>query len=59
MKEIKKPLRTKYFIAYTKSESVYHTGKIERNQVVSTGQDVLESFDTEIKMDKRLKELNG
>lgn len=50
---------TIWYIAYTLSKNVFHFGSITENQVCSTGQEELESFETEEAMAIRLGELTG
>lgn len=58
-KTLKDHTTTIWYIAYTLSEEIFHFGSITENQVCSTGQEELESFETEEAMATRLGELTG
>ena len=47
MIEVKYPVITKHWICHNADGSVMHTGTTEPNQVTSTGQPVLDAFDSE------------
>jgi hypothetical protein len=48
-----------YFIVYSNDKTIIHNGFLEVGSSMSSGQDILETFDTEEEMQTRLNFLNG
>ena len=57
-KRIMKTDANKYYLAHNGLD-VFHFGNIESNQVLSTGQPILEMFLTKIELEARLTELES
>jgi hypothetical protein len=48
-----------YFIVYSKNKTIIHSGFLEVGSSMSSGQHILETFQTEQQMQTRLDFLNG
>ena len=57
--QIKDHTEAQYWCAYSTDLTVFHIGKLEVGQVLSTGQPNLESFATEAELRTRIDELKG
>ena len=54
VKEFKCEKESAYYLAYTLENKIFHFGELKMGQNVSTGQEVLETFNTEIELSERL-----
>lgn len=48
-----------YYLAYTLDNEVFHYGELKQGQVITTGQQELETFEVEQELSDRLGELTG
>ena len=52
-------IESMYYLAYTLDKEVFHYGELKQGQVITSGQQELETFEVEQDLSDRLGELTG